>query len=294
MLSVCVFTLEAATKLAATPSLENLEHYTDDGGYPVTNVTDGNYTTKFWSNSKQAPGQAILLTLGEASQIGNITLYFAAGDRPAAADIQVSATNNGDWETVASFTESDIQTSGSDNIYTCDAAGREAKYVRLYLTGSANSWLQVYEFEVYQAVQNQTAAPVFDPASKAFAVGEEGKVTITSDDAGAVIYYTTDGTEPSTNSDSMQNGGSITISTESWATKATTIKAVAKADGKELSSVVSETYTVEYPYCQPVYTATSNVGSISTLKVTGGEEEATYSDPNSHANTCQQAGCDSR
>ena len=51
-----------------------------------------------------------------------------------------------------------------------------------------------------------------------------------------------------------------------------------------LSSVSSAVYTVNSPYCQPVYTATSNVGSISTIKVTGGEEEATYSDPNSHAN----------
>jgi hypothetical protein len=47
-------------------------------------------------------------------------------------------------------------------------------------------------------VQSQTAAPTFSPAAGVF--NSEQSVTISDTTAGAIIYYTTNGTAPTTNS----------------------------------------------------------------------------------------------
>lgn len=58
--------------------------------------------------------------------------------------IQLS-DNAQDWTTVKSFTASAI----SNSIYTCNAGGKSARYVRLYLKSiSGNNWFQLTEFEV--------------------------------------------------------------------------------------------------------------------------------------------------
>ena len=282
MLLFSVLSISAATKLTATPSLVNMSHYTYDDGYPATNATDGRYDTKFMSNAAQAPGQILMLTLNESSLIGEIKLYFEAQDQPQGADIQVSLENNNDWTTVASFTPSDIQTSGSNYIYTCDANAMQGKYVRLYLTGTSNSWLRVVEFEVYESDVTKTATPVFDPSSTEFPIGTSENITITSADADAVIYYTTDGTEPTTSSASISNGGTVTVPTNDWA-KATTVKAIAKTADKEISNVATAKYTVQSPYCQPTVstqgTGIQFCGLIHTFTTTGAEEDASWTNP---------------
>lgn len=283
MLVMAVLTVSAeAIKLEVTPSLENLEHYTVGGTYPVTNATDGNYTTKFWSNAGQAPDQAVILALSEATEIGVIKLYFEQQDQPVSADIQIS-TDNTDWTTIASFTPTDIQTSGSDYIYTCDARGQQAQYVRLYLTGTTNSWLRLVEFEVYTVDAAKTATPEFNPGSTEFSIGTSEAITITSEE-GATIYYTLDGTEPTAGSPlSIQHGETVSVPTDDW-TVTTTIKAVAKAGEKELSDVATATYTVQSPYCQPKVdnngTDANYVGQIVTLTTTGAQTNANWMNPN--------------
>ena len=282
MLAFSVLSISAATKLTATPSLVNMSHYTYDDGYPATNATDGRYDTKFMSNAAQAPGQILMLTLNESSLIGEIKLYFEAQDQPQGADIQVSLENNNDWTTVASFTPSDIQISGSNYIYTCDANAMQGKYVRLYLTGTSNSWLRVVEFEVYESDVTKTATPVFDPSSTEFPIGTSENITITSADADAVIYYTTDETQPTLSSASIANGGTVSVPTNDW-TKATTVKAIAKTADKEISNVATAKYTVQSPYCQPNVSTNgsgaSYVGQIVTLTTTGAEVNADWTNP---------------
>ena len=282
MLAFSVLSISAATKLTATPSLVNMSHYTYDDGYPATNATDGRYDTKFMSNAAQAPGQILMLTLNESSLIGEIKLYFEAQDQPQGADIQVSLENNNDWTTVASFTPSDIQISGSNYIYTCDANAMQGKYVRLYLTGTSNSWLRVVEFEVYESDVTKTATPVFDPSSTEFPIGTSENITITSADADAVIYYTTDETQPTLSSASIANGGTVSVPTNDW-TKATTVKAIAKTADKEISNVATAKYTVQSPYCQPNVSTNGSgakyVGQIVTLTTTGAEVNADWTNP---------------
>ena len=272
MLLFSVLSISAATKLTATPST----NMTTNESYVITNVTDGNYNTKFYSGAAQVAGQYILLTLDNTYNLGTITIYFSTGDKPASSKIQYS-TDNSQWNDVPGGT---VNSSGSS--FSCDATGVEARYVRLYLTGGSSNWLQIAEFEVYEADATKTLSPVFNPESKVFNEGESGEITITSADADAVIYYTIDGTEPTTSSESIVNGGTVFVPTDDW-TKSTTVKAIAKTESKDASNVVSATYTVVSPYCQPTVptqgTGSQFCGLIHTFTTTGAEEDASWTNP---------------
>ncbi len=81
------------------------------------------------------------------------------------------------------------------------------------------------------------ATPTFDPAPGGFSAAQS--VTISDTNSGATIFYTTDGTTPTTSS--TQYAGTINISAT------TTLEAVATAKGYANSSVASATYTITAP-----------------------------------------------
>ncbi len=76
-------------------------------------------------------------------------------------------------------------------------------------------------------------APTFSPAAGTYT--EAQSVTLSSETSGATIYYTTDGTEPTT--ESTQYTAAIAVSTT------TTIKAIA-VKGSDVSTVASATYHI--------------------------------------------------
>ncbi|SFE81085.1 S-layer homology domain-containing protein [Paenibacillus algorifonticola] len=113
------------------------------------------------------------------------------------------------------------------------------------ITLGANEVVGTYEINVGQADQISTtnvvvttstmaAAPVANPASGAVAAGTS--VTLSSSTAGAAIYYTTNGSNPTTSS--TLYSGPIVVSS------ALTFKAIAVADGKTNSEVMSASYTI--------------------------------------------------
>lgn len=79
-----------------------------------------------------------------------------------------------------------------------------------------------------------TATPVADPAAGAVAAGTQ--VSLTCSDGNAVIYYTLDGTTPTSESDVYVNPIIVTA--------AVTIKAIAVAEGKDKSATLSAAYTI--------------------------------------------------
>ncbi|MCH3916490.1 MAG: chitobiase/beta-hexosaminidase C-terminal domain-containing protein [Spirochaetia bacterium] len=84
------------------------------------------------------------------------------------------------------------------------------------------------------------ATPTFSPAGGTTFTSTQ-TVTMTST-SGATIYYTTDGTTPTTSSSHITSGGSIPLSAT------TTIKAMAVKSGMANSSVASATYTLGKTY----------------------------------------------
>lgn len=88
----------------------------------------------------------------------------------------------------------------------------------------------------------------------------DNSFTITSGTTGATIYYTTDGSAPSSASSHIENGGSVTLNDEM-----TVIKAFAVKDGKVDSDV--ESYTI--PKCA---TPTIELDENAKVKITSGKD----------------------
>ena len=105
--------------------------------------------------------------------------------------------------------------------------------------GRSESDVAEASFDVVQS----TAAPVLSPAAGAYISAQAVHISDTT--AGAVIYYSTNGTAPTTSS-SVYTGPIMVSSTE-------TVTAVAQASGDSLSPAAVATYTVTPPAAMPQF-----------------------------------------
>ena len=179
---------------------------------------------------------------GEATGWGDLVSYNYIGNKTSAGE---ETTNQG-LKKLGSFTVP-ADASGDyvirfkidwDDTDPCVGSDR--------YTSIANNGGAVIDLTL--RVENKTAAPVFSPASCEFPVGTTQEITITSSTEGATIYYTLDGTEPTDASQTIENGGTVSVPVDDWRV-ITTVKAFASAAGKDPSNVTSAVYTVESPYC---------------------------------------------
>ncbi len=105
-------------------------------------------------------------------------------------------------------------------------------------TSSTNESLQLKAVNFYKNEGGSTtetcAAPTFSPATGTYY--EPQSVTLSCTTPGSTIYYTTDGSTPTTSS--AEYSSAITVS------ETTTIKAIATADGMDPSSIATAAYTI--------------------------------------------------
>jgi hypothetical protein len=102
-------------------------------------------------------------------------------------------------------------------------------------TGETSNYpLYIGSFSYTQGTTAQTAAPAFSPAAGTYSGSQP--VSISDSTSGATIYYTTNGTTPTTSS--TQYTGPITVSSTE------TLQAIAAATGDTNSAVASATYTI--------------------------------------------------
>jgi len=110
------------------------------------------------------------------------------------------------------------------------------------------------------------ATPSFSPAGGAYTSVQS--VTLTDTTAGATIYYTTNGTTP-TSSSTVYSGAISVTSTE-------TIKAIATAPGSSSSAVGSATYTLTLPAATPAFSpAVGTYTTIQSVTITSATPSAT-------------------
>ena len=109
---------------------------------------------------------------------------------------------------------------------------------------------------------SQAAAPVISPVGQSFTGSLS--VSITDSTLGTTIYYTTDGTTPTTTS--TKYAGPITVSTTE------TISAIAGATGFLTSTVTKQTYTLQtqvlMPTFSPVAGSYSSAQAVTVLDAT--------------------------
>ena len=119
-------------------------------------------------------------------------------------------------------------------------------------------------FEIVSATTTQE--PEFSPGTGAYTSTQS--VTITDTTADATIYYTTNGTPPTTAS--TKYTGAISVS----ATE--TIEAIAVASGYAQSAVASATYTIEPVAASPVFTpGAGTYASAQSVTITDATSNAT-------------------
>jgi sugar lactone lactonase YvrE len=127
----------------------------------------------------------------------------------------------------------------------------------LYIGDSGNN--VVRKTQLYSTLPNKPAAtPVISPSAASFATPPT--VTITDSTYGSTIYYTSDGSVPTTTS-AIYSGPMIVSATE-------TVRAVALAPGYALSAVASATFTVA---AQPPSIITTVAGLGPGITYNGGD-----------------------
>lgn len=249
--------------------------YTLDGSTPqITNVYSGgsgkNYTTYEWASASASTLEGSSFTLsgnpdtavtvraiavangGDGGQVQTFTYKFQTQAAPPTASIPTGAvvfdgaavTLTAKEGTIYYTTDGSNPTTASA-IYTnpINVSGAASTVLKAIAVVEGKAASTVAEFRYTRA--GTVATPVFSIPSGEIDTGTT--VTITTATEGAVIYYSTDGTEPT-----ADNLKELTMYVAPISiTRAVTIKAIAVSDKLDESAVQSATYTVRKPDPQP-------------------------------------------
>ena len=181
--------------------------------------------------------KGIVSTAGSLSS-GKIT-YSISDDGTTASELKVYS---GKGLNDAFFTSADdIQVGDKVTVYGT---------VKKYVSGTTTT----PEFDTGNYLYSIIKKPTFSPVAGAVAAGTE--VTISSTLDGATIYYTTNGTAPTTSSS--------VYSSPIIVNAAMTIKAIAVKDGYPESSVAEAAYTIAAPCETPTFSVVA--GAYSEAK----------------------------
>lgn len=195
------------------------------------------------------------LTLSTTGISGTITSVkvTTAGASSIAGTVSVSVGGT-------AFSPASAALTATSTAYTF--TGSKSGEIKITWTQTSSKALYIKAIEVTYSSSSQTATPTFSPAGGSYASAQS--VTLSSTTSGAKIYYTTNGSEPT--SSSALYAGAIAVSST------TTIKAIAyDASNANPSSVASATYTITAPAVgEPTnhataFTATTNTSSQITV-----------------------------
>lgn len=179
-------------------------------------------------------GGKTLTISSETLKITKVEFTFGTGDNSNAITSNVGTYSNGIWSGKASTV-----------IFTVGGSSGHRRFKAL----------KVY----YEEAAPSVATPVITPSSTADVYWDSIKVGLTCETVGAKIYYTADGTEPSTASELYED--SITISAT------TTIKAIAVKDGLSDSEVASKTFNFGSIFNSLEALVAADITSGTTVKV---------------------------
>ncbi len=218
-------------------------YYTTDGTTPTAASTA--YSAAI-SVSTTETISAIAIATGYSNSAVSTAIYTITAPPAAAPTFSPAA---GTFTSAQSVTLADT-TSGATIYYTLDGSTpttSSTKYTAAIAIGSTTTINAIATATGFSAssVASATytinlpaaATPTFTPAAGTFTTPES--VTLADGTAGSTIYYTIDGSTPTTAS--TKYSGAITVNTT------TTIKAVATATNYTTSAVASGTFTINLP-----------------------------------------------
>jgi hypothetical protein len=238
-------------------------YYTVDGSTPTTNSAKYTgaiavSTTKTIKAIATAPGYTVSPVVTTAYTISipaaAPVISPKAGSYAAAQSVTLTDASPG---AVIYYTTNSSSPTSSSTKYTGPITVTVTETVRAIAI--ATGYVQSPETSAIYTMSVPTAIPTFLPTPGSYSAAQS--VTLTDTTAGAIIYYTTDGSTPTVNS--VKYTGAIAVST----TK--TIKAIAAASGQATSGVATGTYTLPQPAATPLLTpAAGTYGLSQTVTIT--------------------------
>ncbi|HXP91428.1 MAG TPA: chitobiase/beta-hexosaminidase C-terminal domain-containing protein, partial [Fibrobacteria bacterium] len=242
-------------------------YYTTDGSAPTPASTK--YTGAAVPVVASETIQAIAVAVGMATSpaasaayaigsTGAPTFTPAAGTFSSAQNVVLSSASAG--ATIYYTTDGSTPTSASTKYNDTALAVVGSETIKAIAI--ANGFTSSTTTSVYAiSIPGQTASPTFTPAPGTYSSAQN--VALSCATSGATIYYTVDGTPPTTSSSVY--GAPISVAASE------TVKALAVASGSTNSQVASAAYTIQLPAAAPTfspagatYTSSQNVTLAST------------------------------
>ncbi len=207
------------------------------GSYLRYNATNGQWRFRYFKSSTytgQKPIQLYKLVQGTTPDtVATPAFSPAGGTYSAAQNVTISCATEG--ATIYYTTDGNDPTTSSD-VYSTAIPVSETTTIKAIAvkSGMTNSEVATAVYTI-NIVPDTVATPAFSPAGGTYSAAQN--VTISCATSGATIYYTTDGTTPTTSSNVYS--AAIPVS------ETTTIKAIAVKSGMTDSEVATATYTIE-------------------------------------------------
>jgi Chitobiase/beta-hexosaminidase C-terminal domain/FG-GAP-like repeat/Bacterial Ig-like domain (group 3) len=231
-------------------------------GVTVTNartqLVDASYAG---DDIHHASVSATISITGSESQAVAPVLSPAAGTYASAQSVKIT---DGTAGATIYYTTNGTTPTASSTKYTVAIAVAATETIKAIAveTGFTTSVVATAAY----SIEKPAATPVFSPAAGTYTSAQSVKITDAT--AGATIYYTTNGTTPTTSSTKY------TVAIAVAATE--TIKAIAVATGFTTSTVATAVYTIEKPAATPVFSpAAGTYPSAQSVKITDATAGAT-------------------
>ncbi|WP_291648569.1 beta-N-acetylglucosaminidase domain-containing protein [Clostridium sp.] len=143
------------TNLKVNPNImeTNLTNGLKEGSYK--NLFDNDYSTFAWTNENQAIGDYITFDLGNTSNIYDVKVITSDGNpRLYNAEIQISKDNK-EWTSIGNVINDNSVFEVPYRYVSANGEGKEARYLRIYITGNSGYYLKLNEIEINKSVENQ-------------------------------------------------------------------------------------------------------------------------------------------
>jgi hypothetical protein len=232
---------------------------TTPGVFQSTQVAAGAYNSLVAKISNTVPTTTTVTSSVNPQSAGSAVIFTAKVTEVSGSGVPTGTVTFSDGSTQLG----EVAVSGTGTAaYTTSTLAAGTHTINAAYSGDSSNTAS--SGSVSEVIQGTAATPSFSPAGGTYSSPQS--VTITDATTGATMYYTTNGSTPSTSS--TKYNGTIAVS----ATE--TIKAIAVASGYSTSSIASATYTITSPAATPTFSPPagtySSAQTVSLSDVTPG------------------------
>jgi len=228
----------------------------------ATGVAQG--TAAIVATLSSVNGQASVTVPAAAVTLQSITVTPQSASVAVGNVVQYKATGTYSDSSTADVTSQVTWSSSNTSVATVDTTG----FATAKSSGSTNivATKGSVQGQTSLTVMGAAIAPAFSPAAGTYTSTQS--VSLSTSTPSATIYYTTNGTAPTTSS--TVYSGPITVSTSE------TIQAIAAANGYSNSTVSSAAYTINLPAAAPTFSpAAGTYTSVQTVSLSSSTPSAT-------------------